>query len=58
MGLRTGDNLNVKLFDFGYATYETTFDENNHKGTPKYLSPEMLMKKVLIYLNPIFGQLE
>ena len=45
------DNLNIKVCDFGYATYETTVEGNNHEGTPRYSSPGMLMKKCVDLFN-------
>ena len=38
-------NLNIKLFDFGYATFNNTHRLNTMKGTVPYMAPEIIEGK-------------
>jgi len=38
------NHKNVKLIDFGFATYSKN-KNNNFCGTPSYMAPELILKK-------------
>lgn len=38
------DSKNIKLIDFGFATFTNKKFLNHYCGTPSYMAPEIIMK--------------
>ena len=41
----TDDKLNLKVADFGFATYKKIHKLNSYKGTKTYMAPEIKLKE-------------